>query len=156
MHRVVEPEALVIRGCELRVVGICLLRALGSRDDLERAGQGETFRSGSFGGHSGSISPTPRAYADQSANLFAPGRIAAGPPRDRAAGRQLQSWDPCPLPGTQKREFSWRVGNAGEVSSRYTMSLRYIGHGPQASGLAGLSLLRVFLPVLALLLVAPF
>src|SRR6185312_4165590 len=41
MHRVVEPETLVVPFAELRMVGVGGLRPFGPRHDLQRAGQGK-------------------------------------------------------------------------------------------------------------------
>src|SRR4029077_16966853 len=46
MHRVVEPEALIVRRRELHVVGIGGLRPLGTRYHLERARRREGARLG--------------------------------------------------------------------------------------------------------------
>ena len=44
VHRVVEPEAVVVGRAELDVIGIGRLRALGPRDHLERARSRKTLR----------------------------------------------------------------------------------------------------------------
>src|SRR5690606_31178842 len=43
MHRVVEPEPLVVLGHELAIIGISRLRALGAGHDLDGTGEREGF-----------------------------------------------------------------------------------------------------------------
>ncbi len=61
MHRVVEPEALVVALAELGVIRVRRLRPFGSRHDLQRAGQRKFFGQGRWWVHSERVLQAPRA-----------------------------------------------------------------------------------------------